>query len=73
MKRRMTLALVVIGLMIATRSFCPEEVSSAPKAEDDFQLVKVADGVYDSGLAATRVYLFPFPFSRLSLSALMVR
>jgi len=46
MKERLTLALVVIALMIATRSFCPEAVSRAPKAEDDFQLVKVADGIY---------------------------
>src|SRR5258707_3051996 len=46
MKKRLTLALVVIALMVATRSFCPEAVSSAPKAEDDFQLVKVADGIY---------------------------
>src|SRR6267142_4486654 len=46
MKKRLTLGLVVIALMIATRSFCPEQVSSAPKAEDDFQLIKVADGVY---------------------------
>src|SRR5882724_4096847 len=46
MKKRLTLASIVIGLMIATRYFCPEEVTSAPKAEDNFQLVKVADGVY---------------------------
>jgi cyclase len=46
MKKRLTLALVVIALMIATGSLCPEEVTSAPKAEDDFQLVKVADGIY---------------------------
>ena len=46
MKERLTLALAVIALMNATRSLCPEAVSSAPKAEDDFQLVKVADGIY---------------------------
>src|SRR5882724_2402088 len=46
MKKRLTLASIVIGLMIATGYFCPEEVTSAPKAEDDFQLVKVAEGVY---------------------------
>jgi len=40
------LALVVIALTIVTGSFCSEKVSGAPKAEDDFQLVKVADGVY---------------------------
>ena len=46
MKKRLTLALVVIALMIATGPFCPQQVRSAPKAEDDFQLIKVADGVY---------------------------
>src|SRR6266404_9123469 len=46
MKKTLTLASVVIGLMIATGYFCPEEVTGAPKAEDNFQLVKVADGVY---------------------------
>ena len=46
MKKRLTLALVVIALVIATGSLCPEEVTSAAKAEDDFQLVKVADGIY---------------------------
>jgi cyclase len=46
MKKRLTLALVVIVLTIATGSFYPEDVTGAPKAEDDFQLVKVADGIY---------------------------
>ena len=46
MKKRLTLALVVIVLMIATGSFCPEGATGAPKAEADFQLVKVADGIY---------------------------
>ncbi len=41
-----TLVLLPIALMIATGFFCPEQVRSAPKAEDDFQLIKVADGVY---------------------------
>jgi len=34
MKKRLTLALVVIALMIATGSLRPEKASSAPKAED---------------------------------------
>ncbi len=46
MKRSLTLALVAIILMIATGSFLPKKVSSAPKAVDDFELIKVADGVY---------------------------
>lgn len=46
MKKRLALALVVIVLTIATGSLCPEDATGAPKAEDDFQLVKVADGVY---------------------------
>ena len=46
MKKRLTFALAAIALTIATGFFCPESVSSAPKAEDDFQLIKVADGVY---------------------------
>ena len=39
------LTLVLLALIIATGLF-PEPVRSAPKAEDDFQLIKVADGVY---------------------------
>ena len=46
MKKRLTLALVAIALVIATGSSDPQQVRSAPKAEDDFQLIKVADGVY---------------------------
>ena len=46
MKKRLTLALVAIALVIATGSFDPQKVRGAPKAEDDFQLIKVADGVY---------------------------
>lgn len=47
MTKRLTLALVVvIALTIATGSFCTDDVRSASKAEDDFQLVKVADGIY---------------------------
>src|SRR5947199_2335537 len=46
MKRSLTLALVVIALVIATGSFAPEKVRGEPKAADDFELVKVADGVY---------------------------
>jgi cyclase len=44
--KRLTLALATIALTIATGFFCPERVRSAPKAEDDFQLIKVADGIY---------------------------
>lgn len=46
MKSRLTLALVAIVLLTANGSFFPEKARGAPKAEDDFQLVKVADGVY---------------------------
>jgi len=46
MKQIVTLGLVAIALMIATTPFGPQPVQSAPKAEDDFQLIKVADGVY---------------------------
>src|SRR5882724_4335900 len=46
MKRSLTLALVVIALVIATGSFAPKKVRGEPKAADDFELVKVADGVY---------------------------
>lgn len=45
-KRSLTLALVVIALVIATGSFAPKKVRGEPKAADDFELVKVADGVY---------------------------
>jgi cyclase len=44
MKKRLKFAAVVIAV-IAAGSLCPS-VRSAPKAEDDFQLIKVADGVY---------------------------
>ncbi|HMG74490.1 MAG TPA: MBL fold metallo-hydrolase [Pyrinomonadaceae bacterium] len=46
MKERLTFTLAAITLTIATGLFSPESVRSAPKAEDDFQLIKVADGVY---------------------------
>src|SRR5213078_1841022 len=38
--------LVVIALVIATGSFARKKVCGEPKAADDFELVKVADGVY---------------------------
>src|SRR6266436_6088183 len=46
MKRSLTLALVVIALVIATGSFASKKVRGEPKAADDFELIKVADGVY---------------------------
>jgi cyclase len=46
MKKKLTLALVAIALVIAAGSSDPQPVRSAPKADDDFQLIKVADGVY---------------------------
>lgn len=46
MKKRLTLVFVAIALMMAIGSVCSEEVNSAPKAEDDFELTKVAKGVY---------------------------
>ena len=46
MKERLMLAAVAVALIILTGFFRAEPVRSAPKAEDDFQLIKVADGVY---------------------------
>ena len=46
MKKSLTFALAAIALAIAIGFFRPEQVRGAPKAEDDFQLIKVADGVY---------------------------
>jgi glyoxylase-like metal-dependent hydrolase (beta-lactamase superfamily II) len=45
MKQRLKFAAAVIVFVIAAGSLCPI-VSSAPKSDDDFQLIKVADGVY---------------------------
>ncbi len=46
MKKRLPLALLAISLLMATGGSGPKQVRAAPKAEDDFQLIKVADGVY---------------------------
>ena len=46
MKERLLLAAVAMALIIATGFFRADPVRSAPKTEDDFQLIKVADGVY---------------------------
>jgi Metallo-beta-lactamase superfamily len=46
MKKRRTLAWLAISLLMATGGAGPKQVRAAPKAEDDFQLIKVADGVY---------------------------
>ncbi len=48
MRKRSLLILIAIVMMVATGSTRPSLVTTAaaPKAEDDFQLVKVADGVY---------------------------
>jgi glyoxylase-like metal-dependent hydrolase (beta-lactamase superfamily II) len=45
MKKRLKFAAVVIAVTMAAGSLCPN-VRSATKSEDDFQLIKVADGVY---------------------------
>lgn len=46
MKVRLMLGPVAIALLIVTGFFRAGPARSAPKAEDDFQLIKVADGVY---------------------------
>jgi len=46
MKKSLTLALLAIFLLMPTGASGPRQVRAAPKSEDDFQLVKVADGVY---------------------------
>src|SRR5258707_3361334 len=46
MKKRPTLALLAISLMMATGGSGPKQITAAPKAEDDFQLIRIADGVY---------------------------
>jgi cyclase len=45
MKRFLTLTLALVLFTVAGLSMTPPTVA-APKAEDDFQIVKVADGVY---------------------------
>ena len=48
LRRSLTSKLVIpaISIAIAFALLWPHQTSSAPKADDDFQLVKVADGVY---------------------------
>jgi glyoxylase-like metal-dependent hydrolase (beta-lactamase superfamily II) len=46
MKERLLLAPVAIALIITTGFFRADPVRSAPKAEDDFQLIQVAEGIY---------------------------
>jgi cyclase len=46
MKRKRIGGLVAVALLIAIGPFGPGRVKASPKAEDDFQLIKVADGVY---------------------------
>jgi cyclase len=46
MKKSLTLALLGILLLMATGGSDPKQIRAAPKAEEDFQLIKVADGVY---------------------------
>jgi len=46
MIKRATVSWFVIALLIATGFLSVKQVRASPKAEDDFQLIKVADGVY---------------------------
>ena len=46
MIKRATVSWFVIALLIATGLPHVKQVRASPKAEDDFQLIKVADGVY---------------------------
>lgn len=47
MRRKLLLSVVALSLIgIATTNFASKANSAASKAEDDFQLVKVADGIY---------------------------
>src|SRR5260370_22261085 len=45
-RRRLLLGAIVLTLAIVSMRPCESKTAAAPKAEDDFQLVKVADGVY---------------------------
>ena len=45
-RRRLLLGAIVLTLAIVSMRPCESNTGSAPKAEDDFQIVKVADGVY---------------------------
>src|SRR3989442_5375325 len=46
MTRRLVALIVLCLLVIGLTLPCELRTAAAPKAEDDFQLVKVADGVY---------------------------
>src|SRR5438128_6804425 len=46
MKRKLAVLTVLVLFAIALIRPCELKTAAAPKAEDDFQLVKVADGVY---------------------------
>ncbi len=45
-RRMLPLGAIVLTLAIVSMRSCEGKTAAAPKAEDDFQLVKVADGVY---------------------------
>src|ERR1700730_16681251 len=44
--RMLPLGAIVLTLAIVSMWPCESKTAAAPKAEDDFQLIKVADGVY---------------------------
>src|SRR5437870_10660502 len=46
MKRKLAVLTVLVLFAIALIRPCELKIAAAPKAEDDFQLVKVADGIY---------------------------
>src|SRR5438552_12031354 len=46
MKRKLAALTVLVLFAIALIRPCELKIAAAPKAEDDFQLIKVADGVY---------------------------
>src|SRR6266705_3518519 len=46
MKRKLAVLTVLVLFAIALFRPCELKTAAAPKAEDDFQLIKVADGVY---------------------------
>src|SRR6266850_172891 len=45
-RRMLPLGAIVLTLAVVAMRPCESKTTAAPKAEDDFQLVKVADGVY---------------------------
>ena len=45
-RRMLPLGVIILTLAIVSMRPCESKTAAAPKAEDDFQLVKVADGVY---------------------------